>query len=105
MESEKNTLINYSGKRALYGVSSMISKLETVGMLKPMEALKAADPKKWHYGNSFDPAKIDNNYSSFTKILSDLNVNILWMNSKKNFVTCIIFMRIFFFYLNHPNCF
>ena len=62
MESEKNTLINYSGKRALYGVSSMISKLETVGMLKPMEALKKADPKKWHYGNSFDPTKIDNNY-------------------------------------------
>jgi len=91
MESEKNTLINYSGKRALYGVSSMISKLETVGMLKPMEALKAADPKKWHYGNSFDPAKIDNNYSSFTKILSDLNVNILWMNSKNNKIADSIF--------------
>ena len=91
MVSEKNTFINSSGKRALYGVSSMTSKLETVGMLKPMAALKAADPKKWHYGNSFDPAKIDNNYSSFTKILSDLNVNILWMNSKNNKIADSIF--------------
>ena len=62
----------------------MTSKLATVGMLKPMEALKTADPKKWHYGNSFDPAKIDNNYLSFTKILTNLDVKILWMKPKNN---------------------
>ena len=91
MQYEKNTLINYSGERSLFGVSSMISKLTTVGMLKPMKALKTADPKKWHYGSSFDPEKIDNNYSSFTKILTDLDVNILWMNTKNNKIADSIF--------------
>ena len=88
---KKNSQINYSGEKAFFGVSSMTNKLATVGMLKPMEALKTADPKKWHYGNSFDPAKIDNNYSSFTKILTDLDVKILWMNPKNNKIADSIF--------------
>ena len=62
----------------------MVSKLKTVGMLKPMEALKRADPNKWHYGRAFDPAKIESNYSSFIKILTSLDVEILWMTPKYN---------------------
>ncbi len=80
----KNSQINYPGEKAFFGVSSMTNRLATVGMLKPMKALKTADPKKWHYGNSFDPTKINDNYSSFTKILTDLDVKILWMESKNN---------------------
>ena len=80
----KNSQINYPGEKAFFGVSSMTNRLATVGMLRPMKALKTADPKKWHYGNSFDPAKINDNYSSFTKILTDLDVKILWMESKNN---------------------
>ena len=80
----KNSQINYPGEKAFFGVSSMTNRLATVGMLKPMKALKTADPKKWHYGNSFDPRKINDNYSSFTKILTDLDVKILWMESKNN---------------------
>ena len=80
----KNSQINYPGEKAFFGVSSMTNRLATVGMLRPMKALKTADPKKWHYGNSFDPTKINDNYSSFTKILTDLDVKILWMESKNN---------------------
>ena len=88
---KKNTQINDLGEQPFFGVSSMTNRLATVGMLKPMKALKTADPKKWHYGNSFDPAKIDNNYSSFTKILTDLDVKILWMNPKKNEIADSVF--------------
>ena len=56
----------------------MIDKLETVGMLKPMKALRTADPNKWHYGNSFDPTKLENDYSSFAKILIELDERLLW---------------------------
>ena len=71
MAYEKNNIQNIrAGDKSFFGVSSMIDKLATVGMLKPMKALKTADPDKWHYGNSFDPKKIENNYSSFTKILT-----------------------------------
>ncbi len=88
---KKNTKINDVGEQSFFGVSSMTNRLVTVGMLKPMEALKTANPKKWHYGNSFDPAKIDNNYSSFTKILTDLGVKILWMKPKNNRIADSIF--------------
>ena len=62
---KKNNKTQYSSKRTDFGVSSMVSRLKTVGMLKPMEALKRADPDKWHYGKAFDPSKIESDYSSF----------------------------------------
>ena len=59
MESgKKKNKSEYESKNGYFGVSSMVSSLKTVGMLKPMESLKRADPKKWHYGHAFDPIKI-----------------------------------------------
>ena len=81
---KKNNKTQYSSKRTDFGVSSMVSRLKTVGMLKPMEALKRADPDKWHYGKAFDPSKIESDYSSFIKILTRLDVEILWMTPKNN---------------------
>ena len=81
----------YTGKKAEFGVSSMTSRLKTVGMLKPMEALRAADPEKWHYGHSFDPEKVDSNYSSFTKTLANLDVDILWMSPTNNEIADSVF--------------
>ena len=92
MAYEKNNIQNIrAGGKSFFGVSSMIDKLATVGMLKPMEALKTADPDKWHYGNSFDPKKIENNYSSFAKILIELDVKILWMTPENNKIADSIF--------------
>ena len=81
---KKDTQTAYGDKKAEFGVSSMISNLKTVGLLKPMDALRTADPFRWHYGQSFDPTKIDNNYLSFTKILTELDVKILWMTPENN---------------------
>jgi len=79
-----NNKTQYSSKKIDFGVSSMVSRLKTVGMLKPMEALKKADPIKWHYGRAFDPTTIETKYFSFIKILTKLNVEILWMTPKYN---------------------
>ena len=79
------------GKKVEFGVSSMTSRLKTVGMLKPMESLRTADPDRWHYGRSFDPTKIDSNYSSFTKTLANLDVDILWMTPENNEIADSIF--------------
>ncbi len=84
MRSSKKNKTQYSSKKIDFGVSSMVSRLKTVGMLKPMEALKKADPKKWHYGQAFDPAEIESNYTSFINILNSLDVEILWMKPKYN---------------------
>ena len=81
---KKNNKNQHSSKKPHFGVSSMVSRLKTVGMLQPMEALKRADPNKWHYGQAFDPSKIESNYSSFIKILTRLDVEILWMTPKNN---------------------
>ena len=81
----------YSNKKVYFGVSSMVSRLKSVGMLKPMEVLKRADPNKWHYGNAFDPTKIESNYASFTKILTNLDVEILWMTPQNNEIADSIF--------------
>lgn len=78
-------------KKAGFGVSSMTDRLKTVGMLKPMDALRTADPIRWHYGKSFNPKKIDNNYYSFTKILANLDVEILWMTPKNNEIADSVF--------------
>ena len=92
MAYEKNNIQNiHAGEKSFFGVSSMIDKLATVGMLKPMKALKTADPHKWHYGNSFNPKKIENNYSSFAKILIELDVKILWMTPENNKIADSIF--------------
>ena len=92
MDYEKNNTQNINaGEKSSFGVSSMIDKLETVGMLKPMNALRTADPNKWHYGNSFDPTKIEANYSSFAKILSKLDVKILWMTTENNAIADSVF--------------
>ena len=83
MDYEKNNNQNiHAGEKSSFGVSSMIDKLETVGMLKPTKALRNADPNKWHYGNSFDPTKIEANYSSFAKILSKLDEDFMDDNRK-----------------------
>ena len=70
LRGKKNNRTHFSSKKIEFGVSSMVSRLKTVGMLKPMEALKRADPNNWHYGQAFDPSRIERNYSSFIKILN-----------------------------------
>ena len=81
---KKNSKTKHSSKIIDFGVSSMVSTLKTVGMLKPMEAIKRADPNIWHYGQAVDPSKIESNYSSFIKILTRFDVEILWMTPKNN---------------------
>ena len=88
---KKNSRTDYEVKKTEFGVSSMTRRLKTVGMLKPMEALRNADPYRWHYGHSFDPTKLDSNYSSFTKILANQDVEILWMNPANNEIADSIF--------------
>ena len=88
---KKNSQTDYVVKKTEFGVSSMTRRLKTVGMLKPMEALRNADPDRWHYGHSFDPTKLDSNYSSFTKILANQDVEILWMNPANNEIADSIF--------------
>ena len=83
--------ITFRNKKAKLGVSSMTSNLKTVGMLKPMEALRAANPAKWHYGQSFDPTTIDSDYLSFIKLLTKLDVEILWMTPKDNKIADSVF--------------
>ena len=88
---KKDHEIVFSDKKVKFGVSSMTSTLKTVGMLKPMEALRTADPARWYYGQFFDPTKIDSNYLSFTKLLTELDVEILWMTPKNNKIADSVF--------------
>ncbi len=88
---KKDPEIAFRDKKAKFGVSSMTSTLKTVGMLKPMEALRTANPARWHYGKSFDSSKIDRNYLSFTKLLTELDVEILWMIPKNNKIADSVF--------------
>ena len=84
LRGKKNNKTQHSNKKIEFGVSSMVSRLKTVGMLKPMEALKRADPNKWHYGKAFEPSNIERNYSSLIKNLNSLDVEVLWMTPKNN---------------------
>ena len=63
----------------MFGVSSMTAPLKKVGLMKPGDALLEADPLVWHYSSAFDPNKIHAIHRSFVDLLTQSNIEILWM--------------------------
>jgi dimethylargininase len=74
-----------------FGVSSMISPLLKVALMKPNNALLNANPNKWNYSDKFDPRKIENVFENFLALLRNDNIEIFWMDESKTDIADAIF--------------
>lgn len=63
-----------------YGISSMAAPLRRVAVRKP-EAMATADARTWHYGATFDGARVAEEHAGFTRLLMAAGAEILWMDS------------------------
>jgi dimethylargininase len=64
---------------AAYGSQAMSARLARVLMRRPGPSLIAADPKKWHYGPTFDSMKAITQYRRFAELVEKSGSEILWM--------------------------
>ena len=74
-----------------FGVSSMVSPLRKVALMKPSNALLNANPNKWNYSDKFDPRKIETIFENFLTLLRNDNIEIFWMDGSKTDIADAIF--------------
>ena len=74
-----------------FGVSSMVSPLRKVALMKPNNALLNANPNKWNYSDKFDPRKIETIFENFLTLLRNDNIEIFWMDGSKTDIADAIF--------------
>ncbi|MAT88890.1 MAG: amidinotransferase [Aestuariivita sp.] len=63
----------------MFGVSSMTTELRKVAVKKPGPAMKKADAALWHYGNEFDPDKVEAVHAAFVHALENFGAEVYWM--------------------------
>ena len=63
----------------MFGVSSMTTELRKVAVKKPGPSLKEADAALWHYGDGFDPDKVEAVHANFVLALENSGAEIYWM--------------------------
>ncbi len=64
-----------------FGVTSMVAPLRRVAMRAPGRALLEADPQVWHYGPTFAPDRIDQEYQAFSNLVERAGAEILWIDA------------------------
>ena len=74
-----------------FGVSSMVSPLRKVALMKPNNALLNANPNNWNYSDKFDPRKIETVFEKFLTLLRNDNIEIFWMDGSKTDIADAIF--------------
>ncbi len=63
-----------------YGVNSMATPLKRVGLHKPGNSLINANAEEWHYGSTFDPARVADEHAAFAALVAASGTEILWLD-------------------------
>lgn len=63
----------------MFGVSSMTTKLRKVAVKKPGPSMKKADATLWHYGEEFDPDRVEAIHANFVQSLENFGAEVYWM--------------------------
>jgi len=61
-----------------FGAQTMAEPIRRVMMRRPGKSLFSADPAKWHYGKTFDPARAVSQYAVFADLVAGSGADILW---------------------------
>ncbi len=62
-----------------WGVASMTAPLRRVALRAPGPGMLGADPAAWHYGASFDPARVMDEHAALVALLRADGIELLWM--------------------------
>lgn len=70
--------MNIQAKRA-YGSQSMAAPLRRVLMRSAASAMRHANPKEWHYGPGFDPARAAEQHKAFSDLVAASGAAVEWL--------------------------
>jgi N-dimethylarginine dimethylaminohydrolase len=62
-----------------YGAQSMAAPLARVLMRSATGAMRRADPKQWHYGPTFDPARAAAQHKAFADLVAASGATVDWL--------------------------
>lgn len=62
-----------------FGAQSMAAPLRHVLMRSAASAMRGADPKRWHYGPGFDPAKAARQHAALAELVAASGARIEWL--------------------------
>jgi N-dimethylarginine dimethylaminohydrolase len=65
-----------------FGAQTMALPVKRVVMRAPGESLRKADPKEWHYGETFDAERAIAQYARFAKLVEQSGAEVLWLEDK-----------------------
>lgn len=74
----------------MFGLSSMTAPLQRVAMRRP-DSMLTADTTAWHYGPTYDSAKIAREHADFAGLVAKSGAEILWMNGDDNGIADSVF--------------
>ena len=76
-----------------FGANAMNAPLKRVLMRKPDQVMRHADPKVWHYGTGFDPAKAAQQHAEMTKMIEASGAEIHWLPEAGDDLSDSVFTR------------
>lgn len=76
-----------------FGAEDRSKPLSRVIMRAPGPAMRQADPKEWHYGPGFDPARAEAQHGTLAKIVHDSGAEIHWMPSEDDRLSDAMFVQ------------
>ena len=76
-----------------FGAEDRSKPLARVIMRAPGAAMAQADPKDWHYGPGFDPARAETQHAALAKIVQDSGADIHWMPSGDDGLSDAMFVQ------------
>ncbi|KPQ08394.1 MAG: N-Dimethylarginine dimethylaminohydrolase [Rhodobacteraceae bacterium HLUCCA12] len=76
-----------------YGAEDRSKPLARVIMRAPGPAMAAADPKTWHYGAGFDPARAEIQHAALARIVADSGAQIHWLASNDDGLSDAVFVQ------------
>lgn len=76
-----------------FGAEDRSKPLARVIMRAPGAAMAQADPKEWHYGQGFDPARAETQHAVLAKIVQDRGAEIHWLPSGDDGLSDAMFVQ------------
>jgi N-dimethylarginine dimethylaminohydrolase len=76
-----------------FGAEDRSKPLARVIMRAPGAAMAKADPKVWHYGPGFDPARADAQHAELAKIVQNSGAQVHWMPSDDDGLSDAVFVQ------------
>jgi N-dimethylarginine dimethylaminohydrolase len=67
-----------------FGAQSMAAPIKRVLMRSARSAMAGADPKQWHYGPGFDPARAATQHDALTKLVEASGAAIEWLTDEQD---------------------